>query len=724
MDVDNAVARHAPILPRWVKAALIAAFNLYCVVRTAAAPRRRQPCVFTQAAISVPEGIVRAMRRCGVTWLSERHRERMCQRAMEVWDSLLLGLTQQCHVIWFDNYYRRRRGHNPLEPDLSLNCTAVALLPLSHPLPPHPGFTAIGDLFLRCRLLAQSIRKEYDALKGDIAILMDEGHDVSQIRAPLDFLRPAVVRPPWRPFMLVDYQTSKNADVACLLRELYDDVAGRSPNPTPLLLDEKIHHQLLRFMYGRGYQEWDAAALLRRMPPLFGVWHAYKQTVVQVWREFHPFFLYAVRGTISPGTTFPCKVSLRSIEATVAAMLRAYVAHRAEWKAAFRTLVVRQKTLQSRVNAVRALDAIQSGASSSSVATGAGTHSTESVEGMLARLQAMTTHIGHIESLEILLDQFLPALLLLGWMVRESHWASHDPGTGRIPRAILLRVVFIFTRLGERAPSRLEYFQALTCALLVSEPWNDQVPGAAYSEELCEAGLSRLGHACESHPQLKHTKEITNLYLLSQCEDLPRSIRDSGVTRTLCSTVARNLALCYGSDRPVVSFVPWRASENETHAFSTWPTWAWIPGTLFERPQTTAMATDFRRVLLLLVRACPVEALVPTLQAVFPHREAADITGRQRSLDSLEDELLKDIPRQPQGPSRWDAFQQSLREHEPEAHRPHTTTVRQAGRVAGSSRRHGRRPTQRRMANTPLQNGSGTEERLVGIPDDPFLDEQ
>ena len=97
-----------------------------------------------------------------------------------------------------------------------------------------------------------------------------------------------------------------------LLRRLHDDVGVKSPCPAPLLVDEKIHHQLLQLVFGKGYQEWDARTLLKHMLPLYGAWHAYKQAVVQVWRAFHPFMLYSVHGTMPVGSIFPCKVRLQA----------------------------------------------------------------------------------------------------------------------------------------------------------------------------------------------------------------------------------------------------------------------------------------------------------------------------------------------------------------------------------------------------------------------------
>ena len=147
-------------------------------------------------------------------------------------------------------------------------------------------------------------------------------------------------------------------------------------------------------------------------------------------------------------------------------------------------------------------------------------------------------------------------------------------------------------------------------ALLTWRAWNNSVPRCAYSEELCEAGFSRLGSACRFHPQLTSLSECTDLYLLSAPSDAPGCICDKGLTVSLCNVVTHHLASAFVAQTPVVTFVPWLSGAKVTAARATWSPDAWVPGTLWDRPQTNKVTRHFRRCLLLLVRACPTEDLV------------------------------------------------------------------------------------------------------------------
>ena len=96
----------------------------------AAAPRERQPALFWHDGISLLEGVVRAMRRFGVGWLSEKQHAGIADRAQYRFDGIFSAIQSRPHVVWFDNYYRRRYAINPEKGDISLNCTALAVLPL------------------------------------------------------------------------------------------------------------------------------------------------------------------------------------------------------------------------------------------------------------------------------------------------------------------------------------------------------------------------------------------------------------------------------------------------------------------------------------------------------------------------------------------------------------------------------------------------------------------
>ena len=70
-----------------------------------------------------------------------------------------------------------------------------------------------------------------------------------------------------------------------------------------------------KLVYGRSAQRWDAAATLERLPPLYAVWHPYKQVVHGVYRRFLPLFVYVQQGTLHPdGQTQSALADLQTLE--------------------------------------------------------------------------------------------------------------------------------------------------------------------------------------------------------------------------------------------------------------------------------------------------------------------------------------------------------------------------------------------------------------------------
>ena len=52
------------------------------------------------------------------------------------------------------------------------------------------------------------------------------------------------------------------------------------------------------------------------------MWHAYKYTLIQVFRTHFSFFSFLLRGTLAEGDQVPPTLPLRSLEMLMAAVLR------------------------------------------------------------------------------------------------------------------------------------------------------------------------------------------------------------------------------------------------------------------------------------------------------------------------------------------------------------------------------------------------------------------
>ena len=99
-------------------------------------------------------------------------------------------------------------------------------------------------------------------------------------------------------------------------------VVPRTRAPMPLLLDEDLHYRLMRCLFGEGYQRWNFRRMLMQMPPLFGVWHPYKQVTVQVWRAFRSYVVHFLHGSVDVGSRWAKKVPLRAVETQFACLLQ------------------------------------------------------------------------------------------------------------------------------------------------------------------------------------------------------------------------------------------------------------------------------------------------------------------------------------------------------------------------------------------------------------------
>lgn len=52
-------------------------------------------------------------------------------------------------------------------------------------------------------------------------------------------------------------------------------------------------------VYSKAYSAWDVGHYLCKTPPLFGIWHVYKQICISVHRQFHSAFIFLLRGAVA-----------------------------------------------------------------------------------------------------------------------------------------------------------------------------------------------------------------------------------------------------------------------------------------------------------------------------------------------------------------------------------------------------------------------------------------
>ena len=280
---------------------------------------------------TLPRAMQRSIREGGLVKLDRRTLE---QQANQCLRQLFHHTHQRQCVLWMDNWYWEWYGTNPSASDQSTNVTAMALLLLeefspSHPqtrsvrLPQFPGYPSLSLLVSRVDYMASRMvqaQSRWVRQVGDVNALQFQRAD---IRIPLDVPREGGRSVQWRSYDLSQLQVGSNEQLVRLLvdvRELQQHTAHQ----LPLLVDEKIHHAIMRMLYSASLRSYDVHASLANVPVLFGVWHAYKQTVTVVYRSF--FTLLATLEADSPpvvGHTVHRHRKVRYMEKLFAALLLA-----------------------------------------------------------------------------------------------------------------------------------------------------------------------------------------------------------------------------------------------------------------------------------------------------------------------------------------------------------------------------------------------------------------
>ena len=176
---------------------------------------------------------------------------------------------------------------DPARVDLTLDFTAIAILTVSKPprlptygghLVPRPPLSMVGttatEVVVRLQGLCQVIEN-----------LNESPIERRVIRVPLDLMRPYATTQRWRSIML---SAQKLGTFAGLL-----DMCGMLRTPQrhtgttlTMLSDTKIHHVVMRFLYGSNYVTKNFHRYLKSLPQVYGIQHPYKYTLTMLYRHY------------------------------------------------------------------------------------------------------------------------------------------------------------------------------------------------------------------------------------------------------------------------------------------------------------------------------------------------------------------------------------------------------------------------------------------------------
>ena len=464
---------------RWLAALELSLFAQWRVMRQHCAPREDRAAPTTRIA-HLSRRTQRELRPSGlVPPNTATVVQQTAAAARFIWDYIH---RTQC-VLWMDNWCWLRWGTDPVHPSYSQNVTVMAVLRLdvltgrtSLPtrtvlLPTFPGHVDVPYLVRHLENAVALCLSATPRLLTAVNGINRADLDPSWIRVPLDLQRTDMRSLQWRPLTLSEQNVSATLDLLELL-ETVRDVQRHSGRTTPLLVDENIHYRILRMLYSAPFLGFDLHRYLADVPLLYGIWHAYKHTVTVVYRVYLPVLVHLE--TLDAGTTAPrSHRRVLYMEKLFAALLlgRDHVlAH-----------------LRTRLAAFRQ-------------------------EGRSTRNYAFQL----LEGLHDLLTFYAPALLHLGYKVRECTWNGRPNGPikGDTARTVLEHCLLLQVHLQADWRARTSYVRTISLALTTWQPWMSRLPGCVFVEESCEAMNSRLAAACRRNPAVTSFEGVLALYLL------------------------------------------------------------------------------------------------------------------------------------------------------------------------------------------------------------------
>ena len=268
----------------------------------------------------------RQRRKVGVLGQCNTKQESIHHRAGLVAHNLCNTMHRREVCIWFDNLRRYRSRDDPHSPDLTLNCTAVAVLHTTA-LPAYPGLPELAEIEARVRKVADDIFCSHRALFDRIDVA-NQGIQRVWVRALLDTARKNARSLNRRPFFVSQLRSGTHKELLQLSGDL-SCVEHRTRHCVPLLVDMKIHFALLKLRYGAAYIPWNVPQLSLDFPLVYGVWHSYKYCVELIYRAFPPFIKFLEhRNSLQVGSILPRKVKVIHMENTLLGLILATSSNR------------------------------------------------------------------------------------------------------------------------------------------------------------------------------------------------------------------------------------------------------------------------------------------------------------------------------------------------------------------------------------------------------------
>ena len=453
--------------PRWYMIFLSQFHALYCLLRRMALP-------YSNCGFGYNWGIMfcRQRRKVGVLGQCITKQESIHHRAGLAAHNLWNTMHRRQVYIWFDNLRHYTSGADPHSPDLTLNCTAVAVLHTTA-LPAYPGLPELAETEVRVPKVADDIFRSHRAMFDRIDVA-NQGTQRVWACAPLDIARKNVRSLNWRPFFLSELRSGTHKELLQLLVDLSCGEHG-TRHCVPLLVDMKIHFALLKLCYGAAFVPWNVPQLLLGFPLVYGVWHSYKYCVELIYRAFLPFIKFLEQGnSLQVAGILPCKVKVIHMEKTLLGLMLATSSNRG--------------ILDERVSALL------------------------SSQRDLTPIRRIGLRM--LLALKALLYTYCSAAFSIGTLVLECSWEGRGAGSRIVAKQALKMTLLLMLNIPKPEEQlATEYVKTTAVALLFWREWHSAFLGCIHSEELGEALLSRFSAHCRRNTACTSVQQSSDLFL-------------------------------------------------------------------------------------------------------------------------------------------------------------------------------------------------------------------
>ena len=451
--------------------------------------------------------------------LTKRSRLSIADQGALQFRKLWRSIVRRDIVAWVKNWWHAKFRANGVKPNVCLDVTAIAVLHTT-PLPYFLGYLSLCDLVDQVDTLVMAVVQQNREMLKVCTDMCNTPISRRTIRAPLDIARKAGRQQLfWKPFGIYESSIGQNEELLDLL-DMLRSTQRHCQNTMALLVDWNIHYRVLKFLYCRATINWNFPDWLRGISLIYGVWHPYKHVCNIIWRKFFPLFSYITAPVFGAGARIYDLHKVIVIEKNIAPLLLAAPDIRAQ---------LRQKIILSEGRAGEATLNTQDG-------------------------------LRILRGLESLLNYYLPAIFVVGHLVRNCTWAGRADGSGIVATCVLQRCVGLLVDLANPAAAKMDYVRTICCALQYNTQWHDHTPGAAHVEECVEGLQAKLRARCKQHPDNHMADEAGDLFRTmpplsaGTCNGVPvrkcvcRGARKGMGTHAWCRTGgASNCAMVLGS---------------------------------------------------------------------------------------------------------------------------------------------------------------------------------